>query len=396
MRMQTTAYTTSMVISPPGSEAMQAGPNIATDQHASIRPAAPTRLSSAQSRVHLARSASWSPAAHMEDPNSVAFTFFEDDLLPHDDWSKSEASLANTRTPHQLLREFKRYPPDVIPGRPAVEPAQESKITISRTLLVSEQQRAQTIEAERTLPPPSPSLPPLEPHSAPLFTALASENKHRPQPRKHEWEESDHRSTTANVSTKDIQTDKEVSVRNKSNLVQRESHNGIVTSAEVKAALPDNGDLNRNIPDKADMEMDNDRATMNPVQGPRSDKEDFIRGVTLVREPSLRAREPSTLASTLARSVSFFGRKSKDATKDTKSSSRPITPTKKLSRPLLKSFSSNSIPALARSDLPFRPLSVVMPLQSGVQTLKTTVQPSSKTRDELWNAFRALDAEYNK
>lgn len=394
--MRTTVLTTSMVISPRSNEPMQATSTIATARHAPIRPTDEPRLRSSQSRVHLARSASWSPAAHVEDPNSVAFTFFEDDLLPQDDWSISEARLANIGPPPLMPREFKRYPPDVIP---AVEPAQESKITISRTLLVSEQQRAQTqtIEAERTLSPPSPSLSPTKSLSAPLCTVLKSENKLRSQTLQHEQVETDYRST-ANVPAKDVRPDKKDSGRSLSDTIEKEGRDGITTSVPlVEAMRADKEYLVRDVPSMAGTGTDSGRATMKPVQGPRPDKEDLVRELPLLREPSLRAHEPSTLASTLARSVSFFGRKSKDATtKDIRPSSRPMTPTKKRSSPLLKSFSSNSIPSLARSDLPLRPLSVVIPLQPGMQTSQPAVQTSSKTRDELWNAFRALDAEYNK
>jgi len=383
-----------MVVSAQSNESMQAPSSIATDQHASILPTDQTRLRSTQSRVHLARSASWSPAAHVEDPNSVAFTFFEDDLLPQDDWLKSEARLANIGPPPQMPREFKRYPPDVIPNKPAVEPAQESKITISRTLLVSEQQSSQTIELERTTSIRSPSSPPLRPILSAPTSVLAFENKPRFQHRPQGEEDSQHL-PAANVPVEDTRADNDVPVRNRPDPVEKESPPKVVTSAQVMVTRAENDDLVSDVPNPAELETENDKITMG-VKGPRPEKEEPVRGVPLSREPSLRAREPSTLVSTLARSVSFFGRRPKDATKDTRPSSRPITPTKKRSNALLKSFSSNNIPSLARSDLPLRPLSVVIPPPPPVQTSKAAAHSFSKTRDELWNAFRALDAEYSK
>lgn len=138
-------------------------------------------------------------------------------------------------------------------------------------------------------------------------------------------------------------------------------------------------------------------STTPAVRVMQQEKEDVDRRSTLTREKSFRSREPSGMVATLSRSASFFSRKPRDSTNDTQTSSGSVTPTRKRpSGPLLKSFSNTNIPSLARTELPIRPLSMVPPPITGEQASKSATQTAFRKKDELWNAFRALESEYHK
>lgn len=283
-----------------------------------------------QNRKHLTRSASWSPAAQVEDPNAAAFTFSEDDLIPTDDWAATSARLAAIGPPPPLPGE----PAPLQPESPAKtsETSQDSKITISRTLLVSEQQRNQPVPVETNpsrTQQTSGSIPQI-PSGLRQVVAEA---------------DADHR--------------------------QHNLHPG---------------------------EGGTRHGPTNPaVRAMQQEKEDVDRRATLTREKSFRSREPSGMVATLSRSASFFSRKPRDSTTDTQTSSGSVTPTRKRpSGPLLKSFSNTNIPSLARTELPIRPLSMVPPPATGEQASKSATQTVFRRKDELWNAFRALESEYHK
>lgn len=286
----------------------------------------------AHRRGELLRPASSTNFAPLQDPNEFSFTFSEEDLVPSDtSWLSDGSNEPELDTPEDEI-------PNIFCSRPGNIPG-DSKITVSRTLLVTEQPDAR------------------QRHDYGLIGLPYGSNPHRVQ----------------NLSKpfNDVSRDPKVSPPDS-------------ISTERKQART----LVRAAGNQAKQESD----TIS-VLGERS--------VNHLQEKASIAWGASNSLATLSRKDSFFGRRSRNSISsflkfaEPSSSARPSSPIKRPATPPRRSLSSSTLPSFATGNRVGASAALLPGLTSADKF--RVVHPSAATKkDELWSVFRTLDGDFQK
>lgn len=297
--------------------------------HPSPRPTSPNEYR----RSEIPRAASYTQFPPIQDPNELSFTFSEEDLVPsatswtnHGPYETSEPG-----TPEDEISHLSYNRSGSIPG--------DSKITVSRTLLVTEQPDAR--------------------------------QSHDP-----------------GVSRSPIVSSPR-GVRSRSSSFDNFNHKPKVPPPA--SISPERGQARQAIRPGADRAKQ-DFDTVN-VLGERNTNRN--------QEYGIIARDVTKSRGTLSRKDSLFGKKSRTSISsflkfaEPSLSARPSSPIKRPSIPPQRSFSSSTLPSFATSN---RVGASAAPLPGLISADKFRVaNPSAaKKKDELWSVFRTLDGDFQK
>lgn len=296
--------------------------------HTSLGPSSPN----GHRRSEILRPASSTNFALLQDPNEFSFTFSEEDLVPSDtSWLSVGPEEPELDTPEDEISNILWKRPGIIPG--------DSKITVSRTLLVTEQPDAR------------------QGHDYGLSSLPYGSNSQRVPSE----------STPFNNFSRNIRVSPPASI-----------------SSERRQA--------RNLARSPGNLANQESHTMN-VLGERS--------VNHIQEKPSIAWGATDSLGTLSRKDSFLGRKSRNSISsflkfaEPSLSARPSSPIKRPSTPPQRSFSSSTLPSFATG---IRVGASAAPLPSLISADKFRVaHPSAATKkDELWSVFRTLDGDFQK
>ncbi|KAI9726167.1 MAG: hypothetical protein M1828_001840 [Chrysothrix sp. TS-e1954] len=291
-----------------------------------------------------------------ESTNDDAFSFSEDDLIPNQtDWlsaqpdSNSYTNLDTNLARPALTSDTYKKPKDS---------QRDSRITVSRALLISEQKERDDVDEGPSRPDSSAT--PSPPRTRGLTRTLTNLGRKSKVPR--------------NASRS---PEKQQRTENASNELQRALMNNAIKSGVAA--------------DSDESATSNKRRSMPP--GPESSKKtDKASRDTLHRSRSLLGRRQRT--SSFGSYLKFSGSSSPPTAASP--TARPSSPSQKDVSPLQKSFSNHNLPKLnttARSRPSIPPLSR---RGDGEGTRVRSRSPVQRKKDDFWGVFRTLDGDFQK
>lgn len=313
-------------------------------------------------RAQLPRSASspqvsseFSKGKGKEDNMSGAFTFSEEDLLPaKSSWPSRPPD--EIYEPTELGHDLSPSSSTLYSKSPEIPP--DSKITVSRALLISEQQAQERSSEETT--------------DAANQVSSGRQSPQRSRALSRTLTSLSNRKSRLSQNSSPEKLTSTYSNRHPVSHISGETVNG--------SAAPQKSSVKRR-----SWRSSKSDATTTPSEEKPADG-------TISRTRSILNRRSKGSTKPFGSLLQFSG---SDRAVGSQSPPRAASPKQRPATPLTQSFSNSNLPSLGSEDLQNQR---IPPLPGTIQTehLRHTTSYIPKKRDELWNAFRALDGDFQK